>query len=90
MSPELIAIITLGIGLGSLLLGGIAFLFSVQQRSERLNKERFDFVCRRIDAQDETIRSLLGQVNDLGKQIARMGGLLDGLREAITRQPSQV
>ena len=83
MSPELIAIITMGIGLGALLLGGIAFLFAAQQRSKRLNKERFDRLERRIDAQDTTIR-------DLSTQVARMGGLLEGLRESITRQPSQV
>ena len=90
MNPELIAIITLGVGLGALLLGGLAFLFAIHQRSEKLNKERFDFLCRRMDAQDENVRSLIVQVNDMGKQIARMGGLLDGLREAITRQPSKV
>ena len=73
-----------------MLLGGLAFLFAIHQRSEKLNKERFDFLCRRMDAQDETVRSLIAQVNDMGKQIARMGGLLDGLREAITRQPSKV
>lgn len=83
MSAELIAIITLGVGLGALLLGGIAFLFAVHQRSERLNKERFDRLERRIDAQDATIR-------ELSTQVARIGGLLEGLREAITRQPSQV
>lgn len=83
MSAELIAIITLGIGLGALLLGGIAFLFAVHQRSERLNKERFDRLERRIDAQDVIIR-------DLANQMARIGGLLEGLRESITRQPSQV
>ena len=97
MSPELIAIITLGIGLGALLLGGIAFLFAARQLSERLNKERFDFLCHRIDwmeqrtdALDATIRDLTIQVHGLEKQLARMGGLLDGLREAITRQSSQV
>lgn len=104
MSPELIAIITMGIGLGALLLGGIAFLLAAQQRSERLNKERFDRMERqmdrmeqrmgrleqRIDAQDATIRELTVQVHGLEKQLARMGGLLEGLREAITRQPSQV
>lgn len=83
MSAELIAIITLGVGLGALLLGGIAFLFAVHQRAERLNKERFDRLERRIDAQDATIR-------ELSTQVARIGGLLEGLREAITRQPSQV
>lgn len=97
MSPELIAIITMGIGLGALLLGGIAFLFAAQQRSERLNKERFDRLERqmdrmeqRMDALDATIRELTLQVHGLEKQLARMGGLLEGLREAITRQPSQV
>lgn len=90
MNPELIAIITLGVGLGALLLGGLAFRFAIHQRSEKLNKERFDFLCRRMDAQDESVRSLIAQVNDMGKQIARMGGLLEGLRESITRQPSQV
>ena len=97
MSAELIAIITLGVGLGALLLGGIAFLFAAQQRSERLNKERFDRLEQwmgrleqRIDAQDATIRELTLQVHGLEKQLARMGGLLEGLRESITRQPSQV
>lgn len=104
MSPELIAIITLGIGLGALLLGGIAFLFAAHQRSERLNKERFDLLYRRvdgveqwmgrlerrIDAQDATIRDLATQVRSMENQVSRVGGLLEGLREAITRQPSQV
>lgn len=97
MSPELIAIITLGIGLGALLLGGIAFLFAAHQRSERLNKERFDRMERRIDRMEQQtdalyaiIRDLTVQVHGLEKQLARMGGLLEGLRESITRQPSQV
>lgn len=97
MSPELIAIITLGIGLGALLLGGIGFLFAVHQRSERLNKERFDRLERRMDRMEQqtdalyaTIRDLTVQVHGLEKQLARMGGLLEGLRESITRQPSQV
>lgn len=104
MSPELIAIITLGVGLGALLLGGLAFLLAVHQRSERLSKERFELLSRRMDgmeqwmgrmehrmdAQDTIIRALTTQVHGLEKQIARMGGLLEGLRESITRQPSQV
>ncbi len=58
MSPELIAILTIGVSLGG---GQLATALWVAGRFERVGKE----------------------MADLRERLARLEGLLDGLREAI-------
>ena len=59
MSPELIAILTIGVSLGG---GQLATALWVAGRFERVGKE----------------------MADLRERLARLEGLLDGLREAIS------
>ena len=70
MSPELIAILTIGVSLGG---GQLATALWVAGRFERVGKEMAD------------LRERVGtELAELRERIARLEGLLDGLREAIS------
>lgn len=118
MSQELIAILSVGVGIGALNLVIIGWLLRAisqsEQRTEahirerfeaqeKRNQERFeaqekrmdgieqrmDRIEQRIDAQDERTRSVEEHVHSIDNQLARIGGLLDGLREAIVQRASR-
>ena len=77
MSPELIGILTVGVGLSGLMAGLFAWLRQdIRQLESRVN-ERFDQVGDRIDALER------GQA-ELRERMAKLEGLLEGLREAIS------
>ena len=70
MSPELIAILTIGVSLAG---GQLATVLWVAGRFERVGNEiadRFERVGK--------------EMADLRERLARLEGLLDGLREAIS------
>ena len=70
MSPELIAILTIGVSLAG---GQLASVLWVVGRFERVGSEmadRFERVGK--------------EMADLRERLARLEGLLDGLREAIS------
>ena len=70
MSPELLAILTIGV----LLAGGqLATVLWVAGRFERISKEMADCFER-----------VAKEMADLRERLARLEGLLDGLREAIS------
>ena len=129
MSQQLIAILSVGVGIGALNLVIIGWLlraisqsdqrteahirerFEAQEKrnqerfeaQEKRNQERFeaqekrtdgieqgmDRIEQRIDAQDERTRSVEEHVHSIDNQLARIGGLLDGLREAIVQRASR-
>ena len=70
MSPELIAILTIGASLGG---GQLATVLWVAGRFERVDKEMADL--------SEPVGT---EMAELRERIARLEGLLDGLREAIS------
>ena len=70
MSGEIIAIVTVGVALAGLLVGLFAWL-------------RQDMTNLRTELRDD-IRQLTDRVGRLEHSQARLEGLLEGLREAIT------
>ncbi len=81
MSPELIAILTIGVSLGG---GQLATLLWVAGRFERLGNEMADRF-ERVGNEMADLRERVGsEMADLRERLARLEGLLDGLREAIS------
>jgi len=73
MTPDLIAIIAVGVALAGLILHqGI--------RSDK----RFEKVDERFDKVDGRFKSLEDRMTQIEKQQAKLEGLLEGLREALT------
>ena len=73
MTPDLIAIIAVGVALAGLILHqGI--------RSDK----RFEKVDERFDKVDGRFKSLEDRMTQIEKQQAKLEGLLEGLREAVT------
>ena len=70
MSPELIAILTIGVSLGG---GQLATVLWVAGRFERIEREMAD-----------RFKQVGKEMADLRERLARLEGLLDGLREAIS------
>lgn len=121
MSPELVGILTVGVGLGGLMIGMFAWVRQDARRTEdrladrfnhleartdqrleqmeaRINErvgqlenrttERFDQASGRIDALEhshqERFASLDRGQGELRERMAKLEGLLEGLREAVT------
>ena len=92
MSPELIAILGVGVALAALMFH-ILRRFEERlrqdiQRSEdrmrsdaRGSEERMD---SRFSAQDDRMAAQATRLSDLGERLARVEGLLEGLRDSIT------
>ena len=70
MSPELIAILTIGVALGG---GQLATVRWAAGRFERMSSETSDRFER-----------VSGEIADLRERMARVEGLLDGLRDSVT------
>jgi chaperonin cofactor prefoldin len=77
MTPETIAIITVGVGLGGLML--TLFQFTIR---------RIDSLERRIDSMDRRIDSLQNQESSLSERLARLEGLMEAIRDMLTRSPA--
>ena len=72
MTPELIAILGVGVALAAFGVTGLQLLF-----------KQFERLDARIDRVDTRLDRLEGRVAALEQGQARLEGLLDGLREAI-------
>ena len=70
MTPEIIAIVTVGIALAGVILASIRGVRQDMARSES-----------RLDGK---IEALSAQLGELRERMAHLEGLLEGLREAIT------
>ena len=70
MTPETIAIIAVGVGLGGLML------------------TLFQLTNRRIDSLERRIDSLQQQQSGLAERIARVEGMIEAVRDMLTRTPS--
>ena len=81
MSPELIAILGVGIALA-------VFMFHILRRmEERLRQDHHRSEERtdsRATAHEGRFSALEARVSDLGERLARIEGLLEGLRDSIT------
>ncbi len=79
MSPEMIAIASVGAALAGLILTG--------QRAIRteLATQRQEIATLRKDIGEE-VTALRGEIAALRERMAHLEGLLEGLREAITRE----
>ena len=77
MSMELIAIIGVGVTLAGLILNGQRY-----QREEI--KTLREETLAGFKALREQINNLREEINNLRERMAHLGGLLEGLREAIT------
>ena len=80
MTPEVIAIIAVGVALAGLMLRQGA------RSDKRFDKvdERFEKVDERFEKVDERFKSLEDRMTQIEKQQAKLEGLLEGLREALT------
>ena len=83
MSPELIAI--LAVGVASMALNLTIARMPVGEM--RHMEQRLD---ARMDRLEDKIDRLDARVDEQGKELARIGGLLDGLREAIYGRATSV
>ena len=79
---ELIAIVSVGAALAALIIAQSRSLrrdfFARMDRMEAHSKELREHIDTRIE-------ELRGQIGDLRERMAHLEGLLEGLREAITR-----
>ena len=92
MSPELIAILTIGVSLAG---GQLATVLWVAGRFERVANEMAD-LREHVGEEMADLRERIGsemadrfervgkEMADLRERLARLEGLLDGLREAIS------
>lgn len=80
MTPDLIAVIAVGVALAALILRqGARF----DKKFDKVD-ERFDKVDKRFEKVDERFKSLEDRMTQIEKQQAKLEGLLEGLREALT------
>ncbi len=74
-------------------------MYKGQRKS--LNKKRIDAremrlvdrmgrVEKRLDSQDNRIRAVEWHMHGIDKQMARIGGVLEGWRESLVRRASEV
>ena len=75
MSPELIAILAVGVTLAGVLLSGQRALRSEMRDLRQSNEARF--------------AAIENQIADLRERMAKLEGLLEGLREAIVARAAQ-
>ena len=81
MTPELIAIVTVGIALAGVILASIR---GVRQDMARL-ESRLDGRIGALESRvEEQFNKLRGEIGELRERMAHLEGLLEGLREAIT------
>ena len=83
MSAELIAILAVGVAVAGLVLNGQrAARQDNTSLGERLDK-RIDSLDKRIDSLDKRLDDLDGRLRAVEHGLAKLEGLLEGLREAI-------
>lgn len=85
MSGEIIAIVSVGVGLAVLLVGLFAWLRSDMVKSEERLRQDIKQVESRLDGRITALESRVDtQIGELRERMAHLEGLLEGLREAIT------
>ena len=65
-------------------------LLGEMRHMERRLEDRMDRIDDRMDRLEDRMDRLDSRVDELGKETARIGGLLDGLREAIYGRATSV
>ena len=84
MTPELIAIIAVGVAVvGQAWRQNNALRREINEKFAKVD-ERFDKVDKRFEKVDERFKSLEDRMTQIEKQQAKLEGLLEGLREALT------
>ncbi len=84
MTPEVLSIIGVGIVLAGIILNGQRNLRAeIERRFEQVER-RFDQVDRRFEQVDRRFEHVEGRITALDRGQARLEGLLEGLREAVT------
>ena len=83
MTPEMIAILGLGVTGLSVAVALAALMVGMFARFEKRIDKRFDEIKEEIKEVKERIFSLEQRASALEQRVARLEGLLDGLREAL-------
>ena len=83
ISPELIGILAVGAALATL-------VFTLHRNAMKRIDRLEDRLESRFDRLEDRVDRLDSRVDDLNKETARIGGLLDGLREAIYGRATSV
>ena len=82
MTPEMIAVVGVGVALAGLILSG--------QRSVNVRMDRIDARMDRIDARMDRLEGRMDRLEsgqaELRERMAHLEGLLEGLREAIVHR----
>ena len=84
MTPETIAIIAVGVGLGGLMLT----LFQLTNRRIDSLDRRIDSLDRRIDSLDRRIDTLQQQQSGFAERQSRLEGLMEAIRDMLMRAPA--
>lgn len=91
MTPELIAIIAATVALAGLMLRQTnALRREINEKFAKVDEqfkkvdERFEKVDKRFEKVDERFKRLEDRMTQIEKQQAKLEGLLEGLREALT------
>ncbi len=98
MTPEMLSIIGVGIVLAGIILNGQrnlradyrALRAEIERRFEQVERRfeqvdrRFEQVDRRFEQVDRRFEHVEGRITALDRGQARLEGLLEGLREAVT------
>ena len=81
MSPELIAILGVGVALAALMFHILRRMEERMRQDMQRSEERME---SRFSSHDGRFTSLETRVSDIGERMAKVEGLLEGLRDTIT------
>ena len=85
MTPEIIAIVTVGIALAGVILASTRGVRQDMARLESRLDGRIDALGSRLDGKIAAMESSMNtQLGELRERMAHLEGLLEGLREALT------
>ena len=85
MTPEIIAIVTVGIALAGVILASTREVRQDMARLESRLDGRIDALGSRLDGKIAALESSMNtQLGELRERMAHLEGLLEGLREALT------
>jgi septal ring factor EnvC (AmiA/AmiB activator) len=88
MTPETIAIITVGVGLGGLMLTLFQFTIRRIDSLERRMERGFEAVESRFVSVERRIDSSQQQHSSLSERLARLEGLMEAIRDMLMRAPA--
>ena len=85
MTPELIAVVTVGIALAGVILASTRGVRQDMARLESRLDGKIDALGSRLDGKIAALESSINtQLGELRERMAHLEGLLEGLREALT------